>query len=83
MGTSDHIYQRYFRAFCADEPFICHIVIYTWAVAICDIIKKSVKKHSFALKGYCRMYVLYFVFWRIIAEIEKKKKGKKRREKKN
>ena len=29
------------------------------------------------------MYVLYFVFWRIIAEIEKKKKGKKRREKKN
>ena len=68
MGTSDHVYQRYLRAFCADEPFIYHIVIYTWAVAICDIIKKFVKNAFICIK-------------RVLSNKKKKKERKKKKRK--
>ena len=83
MGTSDHVYQRYLRAFCADEPYIYHIVIYTWAVAICDIIKKFVKNAFICIKRVLSnvgtlFYVLAYICW----DGKKKKKKKERKKKK-
>ena len=45
-------------------------------------LQKKNKMHLFALKEHCRMYVLYFMFLCIFAEIKKKNKKKDEEEEK-